>query len=131
MAIFWTEERVSKSGERLPYTELRVGGLTLCFRGGRFGAKMKEAAQHLEARQLSAVAIGETVRLVQMDGCMAHIRGRLVQGVVVGLSMKQCSGDTQLRPWASIRCDDGSLDERCAERRLWFRHVDGVMEYQF
>lgn len=130
MPIFWTEERVSKTGELLPYTELHVAGLTLCFRG-RFGAKLKEAAQHLEARQLSAVAIGETVRLVQMDGCMAHVRGRLVQGVVAGLSMKRCYGDSQLRPWASIRFDDGSLDERCAERRLWFRHVDGIMEYQF
>lgn len=130
MPIFWTEECVSKSGDRLPYTELHVAGLTLCFRG-RFGSKLKEAAQHLEARQLSAVQMGETVRLVQMDGCMAHVRGRLVQGVVVGLSMRQIYGDTQLRPWASIRLDDGSLDQRCAERRLWFRHVDGIMEYQF
>ncbi len=130
MPIFWTEERVSKSGDLLPFTVVRIGGLTLGFRG-RFGAKLKEAAQHLEARQLSGVAMGETVRLVQMDGCMAHIRGRLVQGVVVGLSMKQVYGSAQLLPWASIKLDDGSLDERCAEPRLWFRHVDGIMEYRF
>lgn len=130
MPIFWTEERISKTGDRLPYTEVHVAGLTLCFHG-RFGAKFKEAAQHLEARQLSAVRMGETVRLVQMDGCMAHVRGRLVQGVVVGLSMKQVYGSPALLPWASIRLDDGSLDERCAEPRLWFRHVDGIMEYRF
>lgn len=130
MPIFWTEERVSKSGARLPYTEVHVAGLTFRF-NGRFGSKLKEAAQHLEAAQLSAVRMGETVRMVQMDGCMAHVRGRFVQGVVVGLSMKEVYGSAQRLPWASIRLDDGSYDERCAERRLWFRHVDGIMEYQF
>jgi hypothetical protein len=128
--IYWTEERVSKTGDRLPYTELHVCGLTLCFRG-RFGSKLKEAAQHLEARQLSALRMGETVRLVQMDGCMAHVRGQLVEGVVVGLCMKQVHGSAQRSPWVSIRLADGSLDERCAEPRLWFRHVDGIMEYRF
>lgn len=53
MPIFWTEERISKSGARLPYTEVYVAGLTLRF-NGRFGAKMKEAAQHLEAQQLDS-----------------------------------------------------------------------------
>lgn len=130
MPIFWTEERVSKNGERLPYTEVRVGSLTLCFHG-RFGAKLKEAAQHLQARQLSALRMGETVRIVQMDGCMAHVRGRLVEGVVVGFAMKQVYGDTERRPWVSIKLSDGSLDERCAEPGLWFRHVDDVMEYRF
>jgi hypothetical protein len=128
--IFWTEERVSKSGDRLPYTELHVAGLTLCFHG-RFGSKLKEAAQHLEARQLSALRMGETVRLVQMDGCMAHIRGRLVEGVVVGFAMKQFYGSAQRVPCVSIKLSDGSIDERCAEPRLWFRHVDGIMEYRF
>lgn len=47
MPIFWTEERISKSGARLPYTEVHVAGLTLGFHG-RFGPKLKAAAQRLE-----------------------------------------------------------------------------------
>ena len=50
MPIFWTEERVTSSGARLPYTEIRVGELTLCFRG-RFGSKLREAVAELERRQ--------------------------------------------------------------------------------
>lgn len=50
MPIFWTEERLSKSGARLPYTEIRVGNLTLCF-NGRQGSKLREAVNHLEAQQ--------------------------------------------------------------------------------
>ncbi len=49
MPLFWTEERVSKTGVKLPYTEIHVAGIRLCF-NGRFGAKLKEAAQHLERK---------------------------------------------------------------------------------
>lgn len=50
MPIFWTEERDGKRGARLPYTEIRVGSLTLCF-NGRQGSKLREAVKHLEAEQ--------------------------------------------------------------------------------
>lgn len=130
MPLFWTEEREGKDGARLPYTEIRVGSLTLCFHG-RFGARLREAIRHLQAKQESVLKIGERVRLVQMDGCMAHIRGRIEEGSVVGLDMKQNYGDIKMRPWASIRLQDGSLSERCAEPSQWFRHTDGIMEYRF
>jgi hypothetical protein len=45
--------------------------------------------------------------------------------------MKQVYGSAQRLPWVSIKLSDGSIDERCAEPRLWFRHVDDIMEYRF
>jgi hypothetical protein len=128
--LFWTEDIASKDGRRLPYTEVRVGSLTLRF-NGRFGSKLKEAVRHLQAQQAAAVQVGERVRLVQMDGCMAHIRGKIEEGIVEALDMKQAYGDSQLRPWATIRLADGSSSERCALPSDWFRHSDGVMEYRF
>lgn len=50
MPIFWTEEREGQGGARLPYTEIRVGSLTLGF-AGRFGPRLREAVQALEAKQ--------------------------------------------------------------------------------
>ncbi len=47
MPLFWTEERVSKSGARLPFTTVQAAGLTLGFHG-RFGPHLKAAAQRLE-----------------------------------------------------------------------------------
>lgn len=55
MPIFWTEERMTKTGARLPYTEIRVGDMTLAF-NGRFGAKLREAIEHLEAKQAAEAA---------------------------------------------------------------------------
>lgn len=51
MPIFWTEEeRVAKSGDRLPYMEVHVGSLVLRF-NGRPGARLAEAVDHLRAME--------------------------------------------------------------------------------
>jgi hypothetical protein len=53
--IFWSEERESRAGVRLPYTEIRVGALTLSF-NGRMGSKLREAIKHLEEKQAAEEA---------------------------------------------------------------------------
>lgn len=79
-----------------------------------------------------AVKAGDHVRIVRMDGCMAHVRGDVKTGTVEGVSGKQKYGDSILRPYASIRLEDGSIDERCAERGCWWpNESDGVMEYRY
>lgn len=77
-----------------------------------------------------AVRSGEHVRIVRMDGCMAHVRVVEHDGVVTGIRLKQAYGDTQIRPYAVIRLDNGDTIERCAEPADWVRHTDGVMEYR-
>jgi hypothetical protein len=48
--IFWGEERENQNGVKLPYTEIRVGRLTLCF-NGRPGWRLRQAVEQLEAQQ--------------------------------------------------------------------------------
>lgn len=84
----------------------------------------------LKAHRRSAVRTRERVRLVQMDGCMATVRNNIREGEVIGISVKMVHGDTDMRPWASIRLDDGTTVQRCAEPNNWTRHEDGTMEYR-
>jgi hypothetical protein len=84
-----------------------------------------------KAHRRSAVRTHERVRLVAMDGCMAHVRGQVQEGMVTDIIVKQVYGDTHMRPWASIRLDEGTTVERCAELNNWTRHEDGTMEYRY
>jgi hypothetical protein len=84
----------------------------------------------LKSYRRSAVRTRERVRLVQMDGCMATVRNNIREGEVTGIKIKQVHGDTDMRPWAIIRLDDGTTVQRCAEDSNWIRHEDGTMEYR-
>jgi hypothetical protein len=80
----------------------------------------------------AVVKSGQRVRLVQMDGCMAHVRGRVDEGTVEALETKTVYGDSTERPYARIRFDDGRIEDRCAERHCWYpNETDGVMEYRY
>jgi hypothetical protein len=65
--IFWTEERSSRTGARLPYTEIRVGALTLCF-NGRAGSKLREAINHLEQQQQEGGSHGSAEKAARIKG---------------------------------------------------------------
>jgi hypothetical protein len=78
----------------------------------------------------SAVRVGERVRIVEMNGCMAHVRGRVQAGTVIGISSAPVYGDWGYKiPWADIKLDEGYITKRSAEPRLWTRHEDGTMEH--
>lgn len=76
----------------------------------------------------SAVRVGQRVNLVQWDGCMAHIRGRVQTGKVLQITSEKVYGDHKYRPYVLIQLEDGTQTKRVAERNYWFER-DGVMEY--
>lgn len=77
--------------------------------------------------------IGERVRIVRADGCMAHIRNDPREGVVINIRKEKVyGGDSVPYPdniYAEIRLDDGKIVKKCAVRRLWTVH-DGLPEFQ-
>ncbi len=80
----------------------------------------------------AAVRPGQRVRLVRMDGCMADVRGHIVEGTVEALERKTVYGDTTERDYARIVLDSGVVDSRCAEPHCWTpNRTDGVMEYLY
>lgn len=78
---------------------------------------------------LRAPSRGEHVRIVEMNGCMAHSRENIRDGVVRRFVTRQVYGDSQLRSYAVIQLQDGTLMERVAEPNLWFE-FEGVLEYR-
>lgn len=71
----------------------------------------------------------DRVRVVQMNGCMGHIRHNPREGIVTEINLKKVYGDTSKRRYAKIRLDNGTVIEKCAEPKLWIMH-DGLPEYQ-
>ncbi len=72
---------------------------------------------------------GFRVRLVKMDGCMAHVRGEVREGTITGYTSKQLHGDTKERNFVVIKMDDGTEEERESEPQLWIQN-EGVLEYR-
>lgn len=77
-----------------------------------------------------ALGVGSRVRIVDMDGCMAHVRGKVEEGRIELVTDRRVYGDTSDRPWASIRMTNGQMTARCLDQHLWTRGDDGVMEYR-
>ena len=73
--------------------------------------------------------IGQRVRIVEMDGCMAHVRGKAEEGIVIGIIREQVYGDTRKRPYAQIALDNGRNTKLCAEPQLWTEY-EGAQEYR-
>ena len=77
------------------------------------------------------LSVGERVRIVTMNGCMAHVRENPREGIVVKIfSKKKVYGDDfEKYKYVTIKLDDGTIIEKCAEPRLWNIH-DGLPEYR-
>ncbi len=75
------------------------------------------------------LSAGNRVRIVSMNGCMAHSRENPREGVIISIIKKKVYGDTKERPYAQIQLDNGNLTEKCAEPHLWTSH-DGLPEYR-
>jgi hypothetical protein len=73
---------------------------------------------------------GQRVRLVRMDGCMAHIRGDVRGGAIVEMLETVFYGSSQVVPVVRIRMDNDALEERVALRSQWTLH-DGLWEYRY
>lgn len=84
----------------------------------------------MNAHRRVAVRVGERVRIVQMEGCMAHIRTDVRSGHVQEINAKTVYGDTELRPLVLVALDEGGFITLCAEQSNWTRTDDGVMEYR-
>lgn len=76
----------------------------------------------------SGVHPGQRVRIVEMDGCMATVRGKVREGVVQAVTSKLVYGTSTPLPYATILFNDGVMGDWCAEPRLWQPGEDGVME---
>jgi hypothetical protein len=77
--------------------------------------------------------LGQTVRLVRMDGCMAHIRGEVKMALVTGFvkrSLYDGNAGGRLTKMVQLKLDDGSVIERVAEPSEWFQ-VDGALEHHY
>jgi hypothetical protein len=72
------------------------------------------------------------VRIVRMDGCMAHVRGNVRNGVIIGFIDRTIyGGGKKMYRFAQIEMRDGRIEERVAEDRLWHQNeTDGIWEYQ-
>lgn len=77
--------------------------------------------------------IGQRVRVVRYDGCMAHVRVVENEGKIIGFENKNLydgnSGGCDA-VMARIQMDDGAIQQRVAEPSEWWKHDDGVMEYR-
>ena len=80
-------------------------------------------------KKISSVKIGETVRLVEMNGCMAHRRENIRTGIVTAFLRKQIYGSVGDQYLVRIRLEDNNDIERIAEDRLW-TEFEGVLEYR-
>lgn len=78
---------------------------------------------------MPCVHVNQRISIADMNGCMAHIRENPRYGTVEQIRWKRVTGDSQHRPWATIRMDDGTIEERCAELPNWIEY-EGIMEYR-
>ena len=74
------------------------------------------------------VRMGQRVRLVRMDGCMAHVRNDIREGTVVGFAKKNIYGSDRIHEYVQIKLDDNRMMERLTDPSLWIVH-EGVAEY--
>ena len=83
--------------------------------------------------RLIKLRVGDKVRIVQMNGCMAHVRDNPREGVVIDFVEKKGLLWTSMprveKTFAKIRLETGELIEKCSAPRLWIKH-DGLPEYQ-
>lgn len=75
------------------------------------------------------LTVGIRVRIVSMNGCMAHARENLREGVITEIIKKKVYGDTREGPYAQIQLDNGDFIEKCAEPWFW-TIFDRLPEYQ-
>jgi hypothetical protein len=73
--------------------------------------------------------IGQRVRLVQMDGCMATVRNNIREGVVTGFIKRKLYPEDRPTEMAVVRLDNGEVVERVNSRSLWLEH-EGMLEYR-
>lgn len=72
---------------------------------------------------------GQVIRIVQMDGCMAHVRNNVRVGEVTGFIVRTPYGLNGPFKYVQIRLVTGQQVEYPAEPRLWNQFTDGVWEY--
>lgn len=72
---------------------------------------------------------GELVRVVEMNGCMAHVRSNVAYGRVDAHVRRNVYGSPQPVEYVRIQMDGGTTEELPAEPRLWTHH-DGMLEYR-
>lgn len=75
------------------------------------------------------ISLGDRVRIVSMNGCMAHIRENIREGQIVSVRQHRPKGALKEYTFATIQLDNGETVEKCAESRLWNLH-NGLPEYQ-
>ena len=78
---------------------------------------------------IAKIKVNDRVRLVTMNGCMGNVKVNPREGVVIEIVWRQVYGDAAKRFYAKIRLDNGDVEERCVDSRLWSMH-DGLPEYQ-
>ncbi len=75
------------------------------------------------------IHIGDRVRIVTANGCMAHVRDNPREGTVVRFVERKVYGSISKVRYTQIRLDNGDIIEKCAEPGLWSMH-EGLPEYQ-
>ena len=76
------------------------------------------------------IKVGDRVRIVSMNGCMAHARDDPREGTVTRIDTKRIYGSgTSKHRYAQIRLDSGDIIEKCAESGPWSIY-EGLPEYQ-
>lgn len=77
--------------------------------------------------------VGNRVRVVEANGCMAHVRENPREGVVIDFVEQKgllwTTTPKVEKTYARIRLDSGEIIEKCSAPRLWTKH-DGLPEYQ-
>ena len=73
---------------------------------------------------------GARVRIVSMDGCMAHIRGKISEGMVTAINPKLVYGANRPELYATVKFNNGEPGrDYPAAPHLWCRGDDGMPEY--
>jgi len=76
------------------------------------------------------VKVGDRVRIVTANGCMAHTRDNPREGtVVIKFSQKLHGGGDELYEYFRIRLDSGELVEKPANFGYW-NLCEGLPEYR-
>lgn len=68
---------------------------------------------------MSNFYIGQRIRIVKIDGCMAHRRGLTREGRIQLFYHHRPWGASQNMRFARIQMDDGTIEERPVETGDW------------
>lgn len=86
----------------------------------------------LAARE--GLSVGQTVRVVEMRGCMAHVRGEVREGTITDVVERVLYDGTPTgHPTLMVLITTAAGEQlaQVAERRLWWPNEDdGVLEYR-